>query len=920
MAGPHLESIKSVPDPLDPLNHEVDIAAITSQPVALSDVGNSFTEEQKIVILTRLQLGHLLDSHDLPLTATFMITKCEEITIPESIKVLEDTLADHADDINFPHNAYELIQKLVKMAPQHQDVIDFCGLPTFHHLSEKGSGEKNAFVVDEDSENLFSNPEDPLTLKQYFSKVFDWSLQTKLEASLIAYHSPYPEVRSITVPYDDPTIPCETLRVYIISYFWTLGCSVINTYFDSRYPAMGIPSQVAELFIYLCGITWAKYVPSYKLKVYRNLTIDTNPGKWSLKEQILCMIIKTTSDDTGYAGNIIMVQKVGRFFDDKWLDWGYMILLAWSTGLIGYGLAGLLRKFTVYPTKALWPSILPSIAMNKALVDKDSKSNINGWTISRFSFFFLVAGISFIYYWIPDVLFTALSTFNWLTWIAPNNFTLAAITGSSGGLGLNPFPSFDWNVLESVGPNYTPWVTNVTLYIGALIGFVIIVGIYWSNYYWTAYLPINSNGIFDNTGDYYNSSRVLNARGIMSKEKYEVYGPPFYAAANYVSWGANFALYPFLTIYEFAIRWKDMKVSFRNVYLSLKDFKRSNFEGYNDPHSRMMAAYKEVPDWWYISVLIFALVLGILCVELYPTNTPVWTLFFAVGINLVFMIPNNILHATANASFSIVLIVELILGYIFPGNPRALMIAKAFGYESGGEASSFVEALKMGHYIKIPPRAIFRSQIICTITSLTVSIAVLNWQLATFEGICTPHQKQKFICPGATSFFSNTVLWGVIGPKKIFNGLYPFLKWAFLIGFLLIFPCLFVRRYLPRDWKPYFQPSVVILGVLSYAPGNLSYMTGGMYLSWFFMVYLRKNCTAWWEKYNYVFASAMDCGVAISGLIIFFALQYHSNVVIDWWGNNVSYAGIDGGNGQQSLLDPLSAPDGYFGPRVGHFP
>lgn len=42
----------------------------------------------------------------------------------------------------------------------------------------------------------------------------------------------------------------------------------------------------------------------------------------------------------------------------------------------------------------------------------------------------------FFYYWLPGYLFTALSTFNWMTWIAPNNLTLAILTGSNLGLGL----------------------------------------------------------------------------------------------------------------------------------------------------------------------------------------------------------------------------------------------------------------------------------------------------------------------------------------------------------------------------------------------------------------------------------------------------------------------------------------------------
>lgn len=42
-------------------------------------------------------------------------------------------------------------------------------------------------------------------------------------------------------------------------------------------------------------------------------------------------------------------------------------------------------------------------------------------------------------------IFQALSYFNWMTWIAPENIHLAAITGSLSGLGFNPIPTFDWN-------------------------------------------------------------------------------------------------------------------------------------------------------------------------------------------------------------------------------------------------------------------------------------------------------------------------------------------------------------------------------------------------------------------------------------------------------------------------------------------
>ena len=82
---------------------------------------------------------------------------------------------------------------------------------------------------------------------------------------------------------------------------------------------------------------------------------------------------------------------------------------------------------------------------------------------------------------------------------------------------------------------------------------------------------------------------------------------------------------------------------------------------------------------------------------------------------------------------------------------------------------------------------------------------------------------------------------GVIGPKKVFNGLYPILAWCFLIGFLLAFPCIAFKKWAPRKYSKYFEPSIIIGGFLGYAPYNLSYNTGGLYVGYAFMHYVKKS-------------------------------------------------------------------------------
>ena len=67
---------------------------------------------------------------------------------------------------------------------------------------------------------------------------------------------------------------------------------------------------------------------------------------------------------------------------------------------------------------------------------------------------------------------------------------------------------------------------------------------------------------------------------------------------------------------------------------------------------------------------------------------------------------------------------------------------------------------------------------------------------------------------------------------------------------------------------------------------------------------------AWWAKYNYILAAALDSGTAICGIIIFFAVSYPGYSFPDWWGNNV-YLNTADGEGAAYLPLPASGRFGY---------
>ncbi|KAK9342538.1 hypothetical protein V1522DRAFT_296637 [Lipomyces starkeyi] len=59
----------------------------------------------------------------------------------------------------------------------------------------------------------------------------------KVEASLIGYYSPYPEVRSVTEPYEED-VPVETIRVYFLAIIWSFIGAGIRQFFSPRQPAI----------------------------------------------------------------------------------------------------------------------------------------------------------------------------------------------------------------------------------------------------------------------------------------------------------------------------------------------------------------------------------------------------------------------------------------------------------------------------------------------------------------------------------------------------------------------------------------------------------------------------------------------------------------------------------------------------------
>ena len=182
-----------------------------------------------------------------------------------------------------------------------------------------------------------------------------------------------------------------------------------------------------------------------------------------------------------------------------------------------------------------------------------------------------------------------------------------------------------------------------------------------------------------------------------------------------------------------------------------------------------MSAYSEVPAWWYGAVFVVAFVFGVIAIEIFPTQFPVWAFIVALIIAFVYIIPIGMIQAITNQQIGLNVITELIIGYMLPGRPVAMMLFKTWGYITMFQALQFVSDFKLGHYMKIPPRAMFTSQVFATVVAGTVQLGVQAWMFTNIPDMCSSTQKDGFICPSTEVFGTASIIWGGIGPRRLFG-------------------------------------------------------------------------------------------------------------------------------------------------------
>ncbi|KAI4307841.1 hypothetical protein L6164_030978 [Bauhinia variegata] len=462
--------------------------------------------------------------------------------------------------------------------------------------------------------------------------------------------------------------------------------------------------------------------------------------------------------------------------------------------------------------------------INDNALYEDEKIPKGGY--SGLQFFFLVFVSNFAYYIIPGYLFPSIASISVVCLIWKNSVTAQQIGSGNMGLGVGSF-SLDWNT--TAGFLGSPLVVPSHVTVNVLVGFALFVDIimpiaYWTDAYDAKKFPLFSSRKFDSTGAKYNVTRILNEKTFdINLESYNNYSKLYLSPWLAFGYGLSFATSTSTLTHVALFHGKEIFSMWRETKDSLAD----QLERF------------ACEGFWLTTP---ATMVGILS-------------FFSNC--LVFTLPIGIIQATTNQHVT-----------------RPLVCWR----------------LQTRPLQENPPRAMFIVQLAGTLVASTTYFGAAWWLLTSIEQICDPAllpEGSPWTCPGDDVFYHASIIWGVIGPHRMFGnqGLYSEMNWFFLIGIVApIEVWLLARKFPSQKWIELINMPTISSATAGMPPTKSVYFISWGAVGLFFNFYVYRKLKGWWARYNYVRSGALQAGVAFTALLLFFALQSYDIIGPNRWG------------------------------------
>ncbi|GAB7362576.1 hypothetical protein MBLNU230_g2891t1 [Neophaeotheca triangularis] len=703
---------------------------------------------------------------------------------------------------------------------------------------------------------------------------------------------------------DDPTLNPWTFRVW----FTGLGLSCFGGALATIYQFKPQTVAVSAVFLAVVGYVIGEFLA---LTIPRRGLIGRwlNPHPFNQKEHAAIVIMAASAANAPIAVEVLAVQKL---WYGQAPNAGVGILLMISSQCLGYGIAGLLRSILVHPTKMLYPINLPLNTLLETLHrDKDE-------TKRQLRVFYIAFFMLFFWEMLPQYVMPVLIGISFFCLAKRDSLVFTNIFGGTNGNEGLGFLSIclDWQyIVGSASPMWLPLQTLNNNLVGYLLCIVVFSGVFYGNVWSSRDFPFLSQLLFtaeSNGTAYvrYNQSEILGPGNTVLPDLVQQQGLPWFTGTwlTYLLC-SNLAITATFT-HMLLWNYDDLKSAWSftswSRIRSLLSWKSTSWRFWQDddkdapsvasedmdldPHYRLMLAYKDAPSWWYATVLLFSVAVGLTCCYLANSSLPWYGFLVACLLSAVCILFFGAQYAITGFQFIIQPVMQLIGGYMHPGKPVANMYFVLFGYNSVVQGQLLLRDLKFAQYAHLSPRCTFTMQMTGTLVGAILSYIMMDSITTNQREILLSIEGTNIWSGQAVqSFNSQAIAWGGLAKEMFSAGSrYDWVAYAFLIGFTLPVPFWLGHRYFPKLRLDHWNTAI-----LAYFTGWLCVGINSSVLSYFIVGYtsqwyLRVRKPAWFRKYNYILSAAMDGGTQVLVFILTFAVFGASGKEVPfppYWGN-----------------------------------
>ncbi|KAH1315106.1 hypothetical protein KXX65_008765 [Aspergillus fumigatus] len=706
------------------------------------------------------------------------------------------------------------------------------------------------------------------------------------------------EVRQLVSLTDDPTLPTITCRYFLLSLLFVVPGAFLSQM--SHYRTTQAPYSVffVQIACHYVGHFLARWLPAWTIRIpLTKWAFSLNPGPWSIKEHVLVTL--TAASGATYNLGYAPISMAELFYGER-VHPAVAIFFMFAIVWIGYAFAAIARQILLYDPAFIWPQALMQTTLFETFRKQDTSSPLAKRQMKIF--FFSLLGMT-LWQFLPEYVFPFTSSLAFLCWVAPRNPVANFIGSGMGGMGFLNL-SLDWSNINWNGSSIllTPWWTQVVLFLAfAFNCWVLLPAAKWGNL--GSYKHgLMSNSLLTTNGTKYPILDLLTPDFRLNQTAYEEIGPMYMGLQNVWATFFDYAKVTASVAWVATFGYSQVKGNLLKMFRSRDKTSQTKGEGinhqYTDRLNVLQRSYQEVPLWWYLVLFMAGFIILIVSIACGYLWIPIWTVFVALGSAAALVLPFAFLYAVSNYQLAVGSFNELIYGYMVHTKAgeghRHPCGPSTYGSIAGDawyRAQYMLQDQKIGHYMHIPPRTVFFSQVFGTVLGIPMNYAVIRWVLSTKRDVLTgakPDPLHQWT--GQSLISSNTlgVQYAVIGPAELFkqSEMRP-LPWSFLLGALLP-PVLYgLHRLLPR-WRIDLWNVSIFFSGLAVFYGNLSTGYTSAIIGGYVVMYwaYRKRFEVW-KRYSYMIAAAFDAGFNLNMLLIFLFFGSGKQISMpNWWGNN----------------------------------